>query len=218
MSVKGKRATTHAIDWDQARNDFVTGNVSFKAISRKYGVSDRSVRIRAADEDWREKREAYREKVSSDALNRVAREETAKQAEQLKKLCFITERLEEEMERCIKDPEQLQKWLVQNTRRKKGTTETITEEKTFTKFDTRALRDLSRTAETLTQLKRSLHGLFDASEERRAKLESERLEMERERLALERERLELQRKREENERSAEAVTIVVGGYDDEYSK
>lgn len=215
---KGLRANNHACDWDMARNEFITGDMTFKTLAEKYGVTMKAVSIRANSEKWRIRREEYRRKVSNDALNKVAKEETAKQAEQLKKLCFITEQLENEVERCVKDPGQLQKWLVQNTHKKKGATETVTEEKTFTKFDTRAIRDLARTAETLTQLKRSLHGLFDASEERRAQVERERLELERERLELEKERLQLQVKREENEKNADNVTIVVGGYNDAYSE
>ena len=207
------------IDWAQARAFYASTDANLKEVAENFGVSAKTVGVHSRAEGWREARSDYRKKVASDAVHDVAEEERRKTADKLKSLCVIADSLESAMVRAVKDPDQLKRWIVQETTAtKKGERCTTSKEKTFEKFDARSLRDLTSATETLARVQRSLHGIFDASEEQRRTVEAERLAMERERLAMERERLELQKQREAKQDSAEAVTIVVGGYQEGYSE
>lgn len=52
-------------DWRKIKTEYITGDVSQRALARKYGVSSGSVSKHARAEDWDAEREAHREAVGS---------------------------------------------------------------------------------------------------------------------------------------------------------
>lgn len=216
-SEKNKKSLT---DWGAIRNDYITGNESPKECARRHGVNYRTFGNHLYKEKWNDQRAAYRGAVTDKAVDTAKNCTAYRVASELVGLAGVVDALERETQKALEDGEQLHRYLVQSTtRRKDGTTETAYKDITSDKVDTRALRDLTDSVKTLEALKRSLHGLETAQEQHRRQIERERLELERERLALERERVELVRKREERDaEGVKGVQIVVGGYCEDYSE
>lgn len=207
-------------NWDRIRSDYVTGNESPKECAHRHGVNYRTLGNHLFREKWNEQRAAYRGEVVDKAINTAKNCTAYRVASELTVLSHVVDALERELIKALEDGEQLHRYLVQTTTRKKdGTTETAYRDITSDKVDTRALRDLTDVAKTLEALKRSMYGLETAQEMHRKQIETERLALERERLQMERERLELTRKREEREADGvKDVQIIVGGYCDDYSE
>lgn len=207
-------------NWDRIRSAYITGNDTPKECAKKHGVNYRTLGNHLFQERWNEQRTAYRGSVADKAIDTAKNCTAYRVASELMGLSYVVEALERELAKALEDGEQLHRYLVQTTTRKKdGTTETAYKDITSDKVDTRALRDLADVAKTLEALKRSLYGLETAQEAHRKQIETERLALERERLQMERERLELTRKREEREADgAKGVQILVGGYCEDYSE
>lgn len=207
-------------NWDRIRSAYITGNDTPKECAKKHGVNYRTLGNHLFQERWNEQRTAYRGSVADKAIDTAKNCTAYRVASELMGLSYVVEALERELAKELEDGEQLHRYLVQTTTRKKdGTTETAYKDITSDKVDTRALRDLADVAKTLEALKRSLYGLETAQEAHRKQIETERLALERERLQMERERLELTRKREEREADgAKGVQILVGGYCEDYSE
>lgn len=207
-------------NWDRIRSAYITGNDTPKECAKKHGVNYRTLGNHLFQERWNEQRTAYRGSVADKAIDTAKNCTAYRVASELMGLSYVVEALERELRKALEDGEQLHRYLVQTTTRKKdGTTETVFKDIRSDKVDTRALRDLTDVAKTLEALKRSLYGLETAQEAHRKQIETERLALERERLQMERERLELTRKREEREADVvKGVQILVGGYCDDYSE
>lgn len=207
-------------NWDRIRSAYITGNDTPKECAKKHGVNYRTLGNHLFQERWNEQRTAYRGSVADKAIDTAKNCTAYRVASELMGLSYVVEALERELAKALEDGEQLHRYLVQTTTRKKdGTTETAYKDITSDKVDTRALRDLADVAKTLEALKRSLYGLETAQEAHRKQIETERLALERERLQMEKERIELTRKREEREADGvKGVQILVGGYCDDYSE
>lgn len=207
-------------NWDRIRSAYITGNDTPKECAKKHGVNYRTLGNHLFQERWNEQRTAYRGSVADKAIDTAKNCTAYRVASELVGLAGVVDALERETRKALEDGEQLHRYLVQTTTRKKdGTTETGFKDIKSDKVDTRALRDLTDVAKTLEALKRSLYGLETAQEAHRKQIETERLALERERLQMERERLELTRKREEREADGvKGVQILVGGYCDDYSE
>ena len=59
-------------DWRKIKTEYITGDVSQRALARKYGVSSGSVSKHARAEDWDAEREAHREAVGSRTKQKAA--------------------------------------------------------------------------------------------------------------------------------------------------
>ena len=215
-----KKKKKQPTNWDTIRNDYITSNDTPAECAAKHGVRYATLRNHHAREHWADKRTAYRGAVADKAIDTATTCTAYRMARELTGLSVIVDALERETRKALEDDEQLHRYLVQSTtRRKNGVTETTYKDITSDKVDTRALRDLTDSVKTLEALKRSLHGLETVQDRHRKQIEAERLELERERLAIEKERLELTRKREERDaEGVKGVQIVVGGYCDDDSE
>ena len=59
-------------EWDKLRTEYITSDLSLKDISDKYGVSQRLVNTKSAEQGWVEQRKKYNAKVVEKAVNKVA--------------------------------------------------------------------------------------------------------------------------------------------------
>ena len=60
-----------AAQWRKMRIEYVKGNTTYKKLAEKYGVSQSTIRKRASNEGWREKRNKLDTKVEQKVLERV---------------------------------------------------------------------------------------------------------------------------------------------------
>ena len=140
-------------DWDRIRIDYITGNESPRECASKHGVNYRTLGNHLFQERWNEQRTAYRVAVADKAMDTAKNCSAYRIASELTVLSHIVDALERELAKALEDEEQLHRYLVQTTTRKKdGTTKTAFRDITSDKVDTRALRDLTDVAKTLEAL------------------------------------------------------------------
>lgn len=190
------------IDWNALRALYVTSLDSYAKIARSMGMKPNTIAKKGKEEDWPEQRRIYRE----EAMKRALEGEITEEAERLKKLMFVVNKLQDEIANAFEDEHQFNRHLVQCERYdgEVGAALKDTEERIYTKKDTRALKDLTGAVKDLLYSVRNLYGLPTQGEKEAQRIAAERLEMDR-------------RKAQLGEDSDKTITVELKGLE-EYSK
>ena len=189
-------------DWDKLRTEYITSDLSLKDISDKYGVSQRLVNTKSAEQGWVDQRKEYNAKVVEKAVNKVA----AKRANQLAKELAIADNISNVLKKALDDAEQFNRYIIDTTTRVDGTEIRTSEEKTFEKVDMRALKDAAAALRLVEEMKRSMAGILRVEEINRNRREEKRLK-------LEEEKLQLQRDQTEARKPDTDIKVVITGYE-----
>lgn len=144
------------VDWDSARQDYITGKMGYREISRKYDVSMATLRRRAGPEKWVEQRKQYRKSVSGYALQAAARRE----GERLAAVMAANDAFADWCAQIAADPALREQFLRQG----------------------RDLRDFSQALLNADQVKRRTYNILTESERVQAELAQKRLDLEREKM------------------------------------
>ena len=190
-------------DWDNIRTEYITSDLSLKDISDKYGVSQRLVNTKSAEQGWVEQRKKYNAKVVEKAVNKVA----AKRANQLAKELTIADNISNVLKKALDDAEQFNRYIIDTTTRVDGTEIRTSEEKTFEKVDMRALKDAAAALRLVEEMKRSMAGILRVEEINRNRREEKRLR-------LEEEKLQLQKEQTEARKPDTDIKVVITGYEE----
>ena len=190
-------------DWDKLRTEYITSDLSLKDISDKYGVSQRLVNTKSAEQGWVDQRKEYNAKVVEKAVNKVA----AKRANQLAKELAIADNISNVLKKALEDAEQFNRYIIDTTTRVDGTEIRTSEEKTFEKVDMRALKDAAAALRLVEEMKRSMAGILRVEEINRNRREEKRLK-------LEEEKLQLQRDQTEARKPDTDIKVVITGYEE----
>lgn len=94
------------IDWIKLRNEYINGNISYRKLAEKHGVSWQTLRDRAVKEKWFEKRKNQRDKIQKKTEQKTAEKIAEKEAQRqlrisnaadklLKKIEIATEQLDQ---------------------------------------------------------------------------------------------------------------------------
>lgn len=189
-------------DWDKLRTEYITSDLSLKDISDKYGVSQRLVNTKSAEQGWVDQRKKYNAKVVEKAVNKVA----AKRANQLAKELTIADNISNVLKKALEDAEQFNRYIIDTTTRVDGTEIRTSEEKTFEKVDMRALKDAAAALRLVEEMKRSMAGILRVEEINRNRREEKRLK-------LEEEKLQLQKDQTEARKPDTDIKVVITGYE-----
>ena len=190
-------------DWDKLRTEYITSDLSLKDISEKYGVSQRLVNTKSAEQGWVEQRKKYNAKVVEKAVNKVA----AKRANQLAKELAIADNISNVLKKALDDAEQFNRYIIDTTTRVDGTEIRTSEEKTFEKVDMRALKDAAAALRLVEEMKRSMAGILRVEEINRNRREEKRLR-------LEEEKLQLQKEQTEARKPDTDIKVVITGFEE----
>ena len=190
-------------DWDKLRTEYITSDLSLKDISDKYGVSQRLVNTKSAEQGWVDQRKNYNAKVVEKAVNKVA----AKRANQLAKELAIADNISNVLKKALEDAEQFNRYIIDTTTRVDGTEIRTSEEKTFEKVDMRALKDAAAALRLVEEMKRSMAGILRVEEINRNRREEKRLK-------LEEEKLQLQKEQTEARKPDTDIKVVITGYEE----
>ena len=178
--------TRPTYDWDKIRTEYITSDLSLKDISEKYGVQQRLVNTKSAEQGWVDQRKKYNAKVVEKAVNKVA----TKRANQLAKELAIADNISNVLKKALDDAEQFNRYIIDTTTRVDGTEIRTSEEKTFEKVDMRALKDAAAALRLVEEMKRSMAGILRVEEINRNRREEKRLKLEEEKLQLQKEQTE----------------------------
>ena len=190
-------------DWDKIRTEYITSDLSLKDISEKYGVQQRLVNTKSAEQGWVDQRKKYNAKVVEKAVNKVA----TKRANQLAKELAIADNISNVLKKALDDAEQFNRYIIDTTTRVDGTEIRTSEEKTFEKVDMRALKDAAAALRLVEEMKRSMAGILRVEEINRNRREEKRLK-------LEEEKLQLQKEQTEARKPDTDIKVVMTGYEE----
>ena len=199
--------TRPTYDWDKIRTEYITTDLSLKDISEKYGVQQRLVNTKSAEQGWVDQRKKYNAKVVEKAVNKVA----TKRANQLAKELTIADNISNVLKKALEDAEQFNRYIIDTTTRVDGTEIRTSEEKTFEKVDMRALKDAAAALRLVEEMKRSMAGILRVEEINRNRREEKRLR-------LEEEKLQLQKEQTEARKPDTDIKVVITGYEEEWDE
>ena len=195
--------TRPTYDWDKIRTEYITTDLSLKDISEKYGVQQRLVNTKSAEQGWVDQRKKYNAKVVEKAVNKVA----TKRANQLAKELAIADNISNVLKKALDDAEQFNRYIIDTTTRVDGTEIRTSEEKTFEKVDMRALKDAAAALRLVEEMKRSMAGILRVEEINRNRREEKRLK-------LEEEKLQLQKEQTEARKPDTGIKVVITGFEE----
>lgn len=174
-------------DWDALKMEYVTTKTTYAKLAEKYGISISQIKIVAARDGWTNERKKFTARVQQKAYRKACNHE----ADRLARLITATTGAIDVAMRAIGDDEQFNRYLVE--RREKYAVPVTdeaaedgelppdgklllerqwTEEQTYQKVDTKALKDL-------TGLVRDLYGIPTQAQAEAQRIAAERLELDR---------------------------------------
>lgn len=146
------------VDWKKIKTEYITTEISYRALAEKYSVSMSTLSKYAAKHNWPTQRQKHRDKVVTDAAARIGNREV----NQLYKVAKASDRLSSYIAKVTRQTENLE--------REGG------------KPDTKAIRDLTASLRDLTAVIRDVYDLPTLQERRAYDLAERRLELERARM------------------------------------
>lgn len=155
-----------AINWDAVKTVYVTTEMSLPQVSAKFGLKLHSVSERCRKDGWVAARMAFRAQAAAKAVDQAVNVE----ADRLGKIINAANSMAAVIEAVYKDPDQFHRHLVVNM--------DVTEEKTFDKVDTKAIRDMTVAIKDMTLVLRNLHNLPTQAEAEAQRIAAERLKLE----------------------------------------
>lgn len=89
-------------DWNKIRNEYETGNISYRDLVKKYNVSLTALKTRAKNESWVEKKSQTRHKLDTKIVEKTVEKIAEKTSEELSfNEMFVKENLVEVVNRCM---------------------------------------------------------------------------------------------------------------------
>lgn len=85
-------------DWVKIRNEYVSGNISYRKLAEKYNISFATLRSCAERENWTEQRKIQQHKISTKSAQKIENEIVLSETERIKRIINVTDLLLEKIE------------------------------------------------------------------------------------------------------------------------
>lgn len=85
------------MDWKKLKAEYIAGGTSYRKLAEKYHVSFHTLRKQAAKENWK----ALRDEATSKAVTKIIEIESDKQAERMKRLLTVSDKLLDAVEDAV---------------------------------------------------------------------------------------------------------------------
>lgn len=159
------------IDWIAIRAEYIAGQLGYRRLADKYGVSINALSDHAAKENWVEKRKQYREKRGTDLVARYARADRRK----MEAVFRASEKMADTLDRMMEDPDQFRRYLVKSAEGGE------LREQTTDIYNTKAMRNTVRMLREMSALVRDLNRIPTQAQAEAQHIARRRLELEEER-------------------------------------
>lgn len=178
------------VDWQTIKTEYITTDISYRKLGQKHGVNSTTISVRGKAEGWVEERKRFRRKTLAKTLEKSSDREAGR----LARLMDTTSMAIDVAVKAFADEDQFNRYLIE--RREEyaapviedgGETaisqRTWTEERTFRKVDTKALKDLTAVLKDLTGLMRDFYNIPTQAQAEAQRIAAERLELEKKKAA-----------------------------------
>jgi hypothetical protein len=200
MPKKGQKIDLSEKDWEKIKTEYITTNISYRQLAKKYGMTYTRLQTRAYEEDWKAERDAFKANLVSKSVDLICEE----QAHRIARAIRIGDMMLEKVEESLNEIDMM---LCKRTETTKGyeekdgsTVEVTRSTEDFTKkkvaIDRAGLKQLSAVLRDLREI-----GIF------RSELDKKEQEA----------RINKLRKDAEEEQTDKTITVVFEGNIDEYA-
>ena len=90
-----------AVDWLVIRNDYINGLGSYRELSEKYGISQSTIRKRAAAEKWTDAKEEQRNNIGTKLEQETADTIVKQEAKRTERLLSISDKMIDKIEKAV---------------------------------------------------------------------------------------------------------------------
>ncbi len=104
------------LNWTKIRNEYINGNISYRKLAEKHGVSFHTLKGIATEEGWFEKRKEQKEKIRTKTEQITAEKLAEKEANRLLRISDAADKLLAKIEEAT---EQLDQFIITNKVRQK---------------------------------------------------------------------------------------------------
>ena len=160
-----------AVDYEKMKQEYISTEITLEELAKKYQVPKSTLYKKSSAGRWVEKRKEYGKKVENKFMEKASAKKSSDNIKKLERLIVAADRMAEQIEKAMEDPEQFNRHLVNKKEKKTdGSEKAWVEEKKFRKFDTRAMRELTATMKELSGVIRNLNGIPEETEEKDAEV------------------------------------------------
>jgi len=160
------------IDWVPIRAEYIAGQMGYRKLAEKYGISENAVYAHAKQENWSADRKKYREKRGADLVARYARMDMRN----MEKLFRASEKMAERLAEMMEDETQFRRYIV------KDCDSGELREQTMDVFNTKAMKNTVKMLEEMSKQMRSLYRIPTQAEAEAQHIARRRLELEEEKI------------------------------------
>lgn len=83
----------NTVNWESIRLEYISGDISYRALAAKHGVAFTTLKTRGKAGRWPEQRAEYRAKVATDAAQKLASDMANRAADRIARLCEVADAL-----------------------------------------------------------------------------------------------------------------------------
>lgn len=163
-----------AIDWQALKDEYAAGQLSYRALAQKYGVSASLVSATAKKSGWAAARRQHRGGAAEPTAKAQSARTSAQETEQLLRLQEIALDAVALLADVLRDPDQFKRHLVVSRTTGVGS---MTEERVFEKLDMSAIRAYAASMQSLTTTIRNLFDLPTKREKQAMDIQNARLKL-----------------------------------------
>lgn len=175
------------VDYNKIKIEYITGNISYKDIAKKYGIAPSTLTKKARREGWYKQKVQHNQSIVTKAVRKAANQ----QAEIFAKELVTLGKISKVLDKALEDVEQFQRYIVQEREKydepvyidgKPVVERQWVEAKTLEKIDTKALKETAETLKLVEQMKRSMEGILSIEQQKSLEMQAERLQLEKRRV------------------------------------
>lgn len=190
-------AKSGEIDWTAIKTEYITTGINQRELAEKHHIGRSRLTDRCRNEGWVQKRKEYQERCVVKASQKVGN----KEVNRLARLMDATSKAIGVAMEAFEDDKQFNRYIISEGI---GGGATETEERIYSKVDTKALKDLTGVLKDLTALMRDFYNIPTA-----AQAEAQRIAAE---------RLELEKRKADADSTDDGIQVVISGEAEEWAK
>lgn len=190
--AKGKSAPK----WELIESEYITTRASYRALIEKYNVPKTTLMERARREEWVSKRQAYRQSVVAQTVQRMSTRASEDAIKKLEKLQAVSDKLSHLIDKTLDDADQFYRYVFvlgdESGQRVVDSVEA--------KLDAKALRDFTAAVKDLVSVTRNVYSLPTDAEKEAQRVARAKLKLDQDKAA-----------REAKEENPGEIHIVIDG-------
>lgn len=163
-----------AVNWTKAKTAYVTGEMSYREIAKRFKVAPSEVSKRGKSEGWVQARNEYREQLAQKSIEASQEMEINR----LRSLQQSAMKMCERLEKAINDENELYMHVGMEG---KGEGRSVMTEKRMQSIDDQKMRNFCQSLQTMTNAMRNLFEIQTKAQQQQLELAREKMQLERER-------------------------------------